>query len=1168
MPPSERSNQLNEVIHGLYEVFFGSQTLSESQCFQKLSTVSDQLLWLLEYKEANVTKLELKGTYNKYFSDELSLNMYHIHKYEPDSIIFSQSTIFDTIRNTHLHPLEESHLSSMIDQLNVIKDQYSSLEGYSKIVQGLEKLVHFYSQLVSESEVQLVRFLNKNFNNELRQLSNLQLQLEELDIYLEESSTREISSYIESLPIHTTRPESPSTSLDNHSMYQGFQNKSGFESSDTNFKNLVYLFLQISSFKFKSSPSDHDFSSNIKLMLAIYRRNCHINWMEIADYQTLEWKLNTFHDFLFGMIQEDLDERHVLKAVCERIFATQTFFPELATDELPNSSAIDDSHPSFSRSSIILPREDEEELLANVERLLPQLNEFNFNFDPSFPKSLKLFISLLDPNQELTTDSDLQYLNDLIKTINAIVDYENDEAVNNGGDIYNASLQFYNLHMSLSIDNVNKSPSSTLLMKYCMCQVKHDTCTITNTLQKWNLKTLNISQLNYTLDHDWGYYQSSKVVRSVFEAWLGSFDRHKRMSLAASEYHSKSIQVKILFSKWIPKSVSIKSLIERESDHCRTKAFKKWKDRYTKTQEQVSRACEVRRSKVTQTVFEHWKTRNETLMTMTFKSQSLRETHETKLDALVLSYIFNNWFVKMNRSSSNQGSGLGLQDLTDKLKLLSVREKDFLLRRFYHIWKNKHDMEAREREVISNNSKFLSRYFFSKWEHLYKLRFISNDFQNQRNSKFKTNAFSHWKGSTEINSTASAFHRKKLLRRIWNTWKLKTLARRFPRNKLEVAKQRSSPVSNNEFIYTQLQITFKKWYLVFKCNQLRSNNELTLKSLAFTQWRGKSMRNIDMIHAARTFKEKSLIHSYTMAWYNVLEFQQRLPSIADTFYVKSYWKILQSKSELYSVTLKNLKDVHIDKYALRAKYSIESQILVHSVLKLWKEKRQQRFDDLADLKITYLHRRITVPNTLKKHLVKWISTFNRRQMKSSTLDQRCQMFLKRSRMKRFFLDKWIKKVSHVINLSEISDSFGSRLLHKKHMVIWYDKYLNKGRYLEEIAQELIDQKELKIQREVLSEWSMKYIKFITRHQQSCNLFTRRWETARLKSIFDLWVYKLQDEGDDPSQVSFDSSSPTKRANVFLDMSTDSIILSESPLAFKRKAPTKYSPGKQLQSQSI
>lgn len=291
---------------------------------------------------------------------------------------------------------------------------------------------------------------------------------------------------------------------------------------------------------------------------------------------------------------------------------------------------------------------------------------------------------------------------------------------------------------------------------------------------------------------------------------------------------------------------------------------------------------------------------------------------------------------------------------------------------------------------------------------------------------------------------------------------------------------------------------------------------------------------------------------YLLTWYNVYQFQNHLPEVANSFYLKTYWFRFKAKYEKQN----RLFEIESN-YENSSKYKLSDKILLHSMIRLWKFKRDDIFQSISDAKISHFRGLIVKQHLQQRYFVAWVNAYNNSTFKEAELQELFEAFNKKSLFKQFFFNKWQNRTTKITLLKEKCQDFEYTLLHKKYMVIWYDKFLNKTQYLDELAQELIDQRELRIQREMLSEWSMKYIKFITSSQQSCDLFVKRWESSRVKSIFDLWFYKLESRKleDIIKTEERDDFIQRDSKNVFLDTSTDSVF-NDSPLALKKRATSK------------
>ena len=79
----------------------------------------------------------------------------------------------------------------------------------------------------------------------------------------------------------------------------------------------------------------------------------------------------------------------------------------------------------------------------------------------------------------------------------------------------------------------------------------------------------------------------------------------------------------------------------------------------------------------------------------------------------------------------------------------------------------------------------------------------------------------------------------------------------------------------------------------------------------------------------------------------------------------------------------------------------------------------------------------------------------------------------------------------------------------RFLLIWFQR-LQEVSQLEDQAEDLLAQTNFNLLRNAVHKWSMLYNKNIKRHKQLCEDFIARKETAKVRSIFDLWLYKIKE----------------------------------------------------------
>lgn len=1104
-----------------------------------------------------VKTLDLRGVYNKYIVDELLVNVYGATRlvvFSAESIQHFITSASSSTTRPNSRP-STSRFPNLLHRIESAKHQYAPISEYGPILNSIYDLVHSFADISARCDQELMRFLNKCFNNELRQLPNLLLHFEDLDIFLDENHIKELAVCVENV-LGQQISRSSLEEVTDHSLYQGFHNKLGFECTDPNFRCLFYLFLQISSYRFNPTPTDQDFTRIISFMLTVYERTCGVDWMEIADYGTLERKLNLINDFFVSYRGNEGDK-----------LLEEFYFPEMTARNgtarngtngtIPVEPATSHSNGlNTSQSDVpgdlnggdlngsVLPKIEESQLLSNVERLIPQLNDFHFDFDPIFSPSLKLFITNLNSQNEIVQADDLNYLNRLISLINDIVEYENDDASNNGGDIYQTALLLYEHHKLLSPTFLAQLTESTLLMRYCSNLASRCQTQKRGILKKWNLHILRLSQLEYTFETSWKPYTAKSLTETVFSLWYRHWSRLIRMDMAAASYYNKSTQVKIFLSKFVSRLRQLQAQ-EQKSDRYRLQRLvNRWKRKASIHNDQYMVAQKHYDKTAVSSTYHLWKYKSDMLSVLASRSLEVSADFENNRNKLLLQSYFASWYDRMNSPLDGSNS---MVYLTDKLRKLDMNADGFQLKKYFKKLKLELQLAQNSAKVHDLHDDILVTFFFNKWSAMYKLKQLSLAFEGERNRQIKDNALTHWSHITKLNAAAVNFNTKRQLKNGMREWKLQFIAK-GARSQGQSGSMRpgtKEPMISLELApNAHLKLYFKKWLLSHKSRNLTQTHSKHLQALFFEHWKRSQAKNREMNQLSEKLQDRIISQRYLRTWNNMTNFQHSLLHVSDVHHLSKFWAKLQGKMEVYNGEFEQKTIDFHSKYPIRARYSLADETLLRGTIHMWQQKYERQFQQAAHWKVSHFQDEIVANNRKARYLVDWVLKYNSVKTKNVELSMKCDEFLAKSSIKRTIFQTWSKKAHRVSNINHLSLEFQEKLLRKKYLFIWYDKYLDKAQHLNEICQELIDQKDLRRQRDILSEWSMKYIKFITRNQQSCDLFIKRWEASRMRSIFDLWIYKTQ------------ASSPDSKSNVFLDTSSESFIENESPLALRNRPPSK------------
>lgn len=1024
-------------------------------------------------------QMSLVLQYRQLDTNELSIKIF-INKFTHDQIALQ--LYGEYIADSNILEVLRRSMERESAELNYFERVIEYLEQVTSTpaIRRFTTLVQKFSDIVSYSESKLIKLLNKSINTELRQFPNLQLDLEEADILVDTTTIKDL--------IHAMKLP-PAVASDNS--YRGFNQHPGLQTNDDNFKRLFYIFLQIINFHYGPNATDRDYFGIIALMLSVYKNQCHIDWMEINSPELLQRKDQLFKDFFLTWSEQ-------IRRVCYDMINNFNFIDNDMHPQpiLFNESTNRTRMRNGSEQPFTLSLEDKQTLLHNLTNITPQLSDFTFEFDPLFLKTLTIYIDLI--HEDISIKQDLDYLNDLIMLVNTLVEFENDERPNDGNEIYKTAFSLFLLHKLLSLDNSN-TDNQTLLMRYCVNCTRKNYFLLKEILSLWNIKVLSLQQHMLNLNM-WNDYSSKFLTSVVFKIWNQDCNKYRRLYFAAQTYHHKKTMAKILLSCWIPKTRKQMNLINLGQISAKKKYFSRWllrKDNHTSISQQ---ALSFHSCIVLKRFWRVWKSNSDVINDLVQKADLFNAQSNNTKNYITISFMFRQWNTLAFKN-----------DTLLKLKTLTIQEQSFHLRRYFHIMRQRYIYHIREHQFQKYSQNQLIRCYFHKWAGYSRIYSAGTLFKDVLNTKIKRNLILNWQHKTHCSKLAGDFHKIKIIPKYFRNWQLNLKLR-----------HRSTVLPKTYFDIWRLNYLQKQWTKLFNFRITRSLFSKFAKTM--TLHRQQLQISIQKAH------ENVLKHHLNL-WFNQSQFYKTLDDVSDTFFTTFYFNKMTRKLE----TCRELQSIE---QQFKTSCSFVDRISKTTTIRLWIHQRDIRFQKANESKVIYFRKTIMDPNIERKVFVHWVLEFNEFRVRQLLMNLKCQQFSLRCLTKRQIFKLWIKRSVAVSQMYKTSETFEQQVLYKKYMVIWYDKFVKKSQQLDMICQELVDQRELKLQYEILSEWSMKYIKVISRHHQSCELFVKRWESSRMKSLFALWYYKLRlKRNSEPS--------------IFYHTSSD-LIFDESPLALKSK----------------
>lgn len=986
-------------------------------------------------------------------------------------------------------------------------------DSYLLIVYKFSQVVEFFNKFRIKSEDALATYLHRCFAYEGKFSSTLRNQ-----IGYEE--TEKIVDILDSF-ISKTEQNVVNDSEDNDSMFS-YEDKTnwvnihpssplGFRSTDPDFEKLYQIFLQISAFK-SDQTSTVDFSRYVRLMISFYKKHNNTQSLELDSFKFKELKLNFFYNFLVGDSTETPLLPIYFRDATKRVLANLNLFPEMSKlnnkrDEIPYSlpSSASDKEPAT------YSKEDQIRLVSGLKRIIPLLNEFNLNFNPDFPILFQYYLNFVYGDfDESTEQADFQYIDSIVKSVNIITEFENEDESVEDHNLKGVVNDFYKDHQRL----VEESLDSTLLMKLAITEFDADTDIKRSILTQWNFKTLKVSQLEYNMVNKFSPMSEDHIKTRILTHWFTKLQRFKKLQMVSEKYHDKHLTVKVLKDYWIPALITLGKCYESAQHLYLIKLFRRWRS-YA---EQVKGLQEIADDRFKRNnmdgVLQIWtNSYNKALDLRNIADEYRKEVTDSR-SAILRREIWKLWFHKLNE----------VPNLSEKLVLLSQTERRVVTKKFFSAWSKEVLHKQIFKEVKKRNSYLLKSYFFkSKWLNKLQVNKKLKELVQSKHQMVLDKTFQHWKGLQSLRSLADIHYNRTVNYKIFTQWMLEI------RLSVSWNDSQKSVIKNS-----QVKLFFHQWKLALRLKVYDKERKASLLRRGFEKWVNNNKRLTEYCSRAADFEKDIVQQNQLTRWNQALEQNQLLAKSSDLYRLKKYFDIMLNSYKKYTI--------EYGEQALKfSKSPLSTKITIASVFKKWQEEYHQRFEILALEKVKYFVDNVSIPDRKYTFLSIWVKRYNEEYSRNVALDEICDEFIARSNNKGNYFHMWAERTRETIRLRQQSETFEANLLSKKFILIWYDQYVNKGMHLNDLADDNISQKDLLAARNILSKWSMKYIKTIKRNHQTCEMFTERWEMSRARAILDLWIQKTQEK------LANDDS---------FELSDTSLVSNLSPLANKsvRSAP--------------
>lgn len=961
-------------------------------------------------------------------------------------------------------------------------------QSFSVVIARLSDLVRFFLHLHADAENDLVDLLARCFAYEHSYFSRLNSELRHESA--SEEDTQHMVLALDSF-IRRTLPE-PTSESDSIFTYDSPQTEAplDFECLDAPFSTLYQKFLQLA--LSKSLDSFYlDSLAYVKVMVKFFKASNGIGFLEHGSQETQDLKLDHICEFYLGSEASDglVPSRfrtlanNIIREMYEasRYYTTAESTP-LVLDAAENSVENDDPR-SFLDDDLL-------HLLSHLEDLVSVLADFDLGFDTNFARTFQNYLyCVYEVFLDIAQPEDFIYIQKLNETVAIIIDYRSQDP-----DVEAELIRdiIYNL-LEMQSRLLSGRPDLTLLMKAAREDIKSEDSLKRQVLREWNHKTLNVIQLD-SIYADKMKTKETPLLKKCLSIWYNKTVRFEKVRLQAATYSDKKILANVLSSFWLKKIILVTNAANRADFKSIKPYLQVWRRKYALSVEKQQYIMNLSSLHTKQQAWDFWVSRYQDLLSLDEASQLFLQESHAKSDLQIMEHTFGAFKRKFENSKVSQDLHLDKQEYSHKLSRLEELEIHLRTRKYLKIWVHNFRTERALKKISSQSDYRYKQKVFEAWKTRFNMNLLSRKIEDKANRALVASILSLWKIITDDRIRADLFYSKALVARMMHEWKLK----------LKEAQ------GSNRIHQHELATKFKSWKVQVPLNRFVRDISGERAYSILQEWKRKTIAIQKDSKRATMVWEVNLLRQKLGQWNTKRQMLLELAFIADlNFQRKHLNKMTKLQDVLYSHRQK-AKEFQRDRLPLA------QRILLTTVISKWSDKYLKMFDDHTQRAVVSFQERIRTPGMLSVILKHWKDRKILNDRKRQHLEFYFQHHLDTSASKRVIFSHWAERSRQRRRNNEESSQFYMTILSKRFLLTWYEKYVTKVDYLDDVSQQMIDLKDYLRLVEFLRKWNLRYIKNVKRNQQTREIFAEKWEKAHLRSIFEIWLHKTRGRSPDPT----------------------------------------------------
>lgn len=948
-------------------------------------------------------------------------------------------------------------------------------QNFKNTISLLNRYVRLVRQIYIDSKSQFAEYLGQCLIHEYTLAKNLNKQVDEIT-----DETEQLASALDLLINKTEATETDSifeyrAPSSNHSELLNFSCNN--EALNKAYEAVLHLGLLKPENQFYSSVP-----SLVKVMLQTIEKYHQVECMEIESFENREDQLRLFYELFLG--SEDgpglIPAYQARRA--EAILDTISFPGEY---ESPDEGIEPHLEASIIAGALVAEGflgQELEEIVSNLNTVVNVLNEYDPQFHPHFPFIFKTFIFLVyEEYNEHACAEDYQYIEEVTELVGQIREYEATEDDMNGEVIRSITDHLHFIQGFLT----SSYQKSTSLMRLAN-KLWSSSCELKKRIfRRWNDKTITVIHLDNILQL-FSPNDSTKILRTKFDLW---FDRYKKLlmlSSHASSYSGKKLIARVLKDLWIPKLIHIGDLEYQSLRILLKRRFSAWHTRNIKYLEMQKSLQSFYNRNLMVTYITHFKNRHESLKQDHMKASSLGLIVRKNTDTIILRHMLQKWHKGLDAPSSLATTNLSSPKdwvLSEKLSALGGIESRYLMAKHFKVWQKRMAMQSLYTKCSEVNSKHTKLFIFNLWRNAFVLKGLQLQLEEKQDRKLAKSIFAHWREQRQRNMLAYSHHKKLVLNKCFKQWRL------------------IHGMKNASLDLLSRVIYFNIWRLKAVSSGLRDSVKSRSLHTFFAAWRTKAIRRREneakSVTVARINYQKAML----ALWKSRMDINEELGSFAQHTFKRAFFERWKKKYSNVKISEKAAKSFQGGKRLFNDRH------LLKTYVRIWKNLVVLRFEAYSDGVISSFNQRVRLRGTLSVFMRHWQKRVAIANTKQRRLEHLFQQHNKASPALAPVLDLWIEKSRRNHEHDDVSRAFYETVLYKKILVVWYEKLMVKVQYLDELADNLINQKSYATSLDYLQKWTLKYIKTYKRNLQTCDMFKEKWDTSKARSLLQVWRHK-------------------------------------------------------------